>query len=356
MHWNEDNRRLLLGILATTVIHLALFVFLGFVDFSQATPVSPIRIELTDTTESLIELPEPEPEPEDEEILPEEPQLEPDDPVQDVPIEPDVAEPDDAPPTVEQAPVEAEPQVATEAAPAQTPAPAAPRERAPDPDAFVQELGTQPEVDREALRQTRPSTPSGPVPDVDGTFATEEAARRQAAIEFVNRLDEQQRAIAEELARDEGDDTTDQDADDAEIVFIRSRLTDITASRERAEDESQNGLPGPETDDPSGDVGSGDDIEWADGRDRSRIAGNPISFSSGDIRFGFREALLEVSFQVDSRGIVAPGSVGIDAGAAVLTAEARLRLQQTIQSWRFTANPGAPLVRGVIRLELRRSS
>ncbi|TVQ25236.1 MAG: hypothetical protein EA383_08900 [Spirochaetaceae bacterium] len=363
MHLNEDNKRLLYGILVTLIVHIALFVALGFVDFTSATPIRPISISLSELPESLIELPDPPDSDETPDEVPDEPEPVPDDPILAEELDTELQQTEDLPPVAETQPqpepatdpAEAEaPAVAQTPSPAPAPAPR-PQERQPDASEFVDTLAPTDTADREDLRR-RDATPTSPAADDDGTFAAVQEAQRQAALEFIRALDEQERVIADELRRRESERDAGQvsQADDGQIIDIRSRVGDIVGR-------SGSDAAG-ETDDPGGtgdrdraeDVGTGDDIEWADGRLRSRVSGSELAFTANDLTIGRGTVYIEVSFAVDERGIVQPGSVRIDRGAPVLSSEAQVRLRQTIQTWRFTENPGAPSVRGTIRLELRR--
>ncbi len=361
MHLNEDNRRLLYGILVTLIVHIALFVALGFVDFTSVTPIRPISINLSDLPESLIELPDPPVSDEIPDVAPDEQDPIAPDPILAEDLDTELQDAEDIPPIAETQPeAEAAIEPAEAEAPdvAQTPSPAPapqPQERQPDAGEFVDTIGPADAADRESLRR-RDILPTSPAADDDGTFAAVQEAQRQAALEFIRALEEQERIIDDELSRrDSNGEAGDvSHADDGQIIDVRSRVGDIvgrSGSDETGESDNQTGTG---DHDRTEDVGSGDDIEWADGRLRSRISGNELAFSANDLRLERGTVYLEVSFAVDERGIVQPGSIRIDRGAPVLSSEAQVRLRQTIQTWRFTGNPGAPSVRGIIRLELRR--
>ncbi|MFP4509283.1 MAG: hypothetical protein ACLFNQ_04060 [Spirochaetaceae bacterium] len=346
MRFNDDAKRLTYGVIATLIVHSVLFVLLGYADFSRATPVTPISIDLSQPSEELVERPDPEPEPAEEPAEPER-ELERD-------VEEEVNTELDPEPTEaveEQGSNEAQPPAAT--GPDDTsPEPEVPREREPSADAFSDSLEPAEGVDRESLRRSRPVSP---VPEPDGQFLAEEEARREAALEFVRRIDEQQEAINEELSQVDDTDpgSPGNDGENDEIVEIRSRITEITGT---ADDGASDGLEGEsegQRESEASDVGEGDDIEWGDGDARRRIVGDEIAFTSSDLRLERGTLYLQISFRVSEQGIVQPGSVDIEAGEAILTLEARNRLRETLQSWRFTASPDSPSVRGVLRLELR---
>lgn len=358
MQFNDDSRRLTYGIIATLIFHAALFVLLGYVDFSAATPISPLSIDLSEpVSEDLVDLPETEPEPDPEPAeQPVEPEIEEAEPDPEIQQEELSTELDPEPEPVEpQTPAETSPE-ARPPEPAMPQEPTVPQEAEPGADAFTDTLQPSESVDRESLRRSRPARPASPVPEEEGSFLAAEEARREAALEFIRRIDEQQQAIDDELAQlDDADSgAADGEAGNDDVVAIRSRVTEITGAADDGVSDNREGVSDGQRDTEPADVGAGDDIEWADGDARSRIVGDEIALTSSDIRLGRGTLYLQVSFNVNDRGIVQPGSVQIDEGAAILTLEAQSRLRETLQSWRFTASPGSPSVRGVLRLELRR--
>lgn len=358
MQFNDDSRRLTYGIIATLIFHAALFVLLGYADFSAATPISPISIDLSEpASEGLVDLPETEPEPDTEPV--------------EQPVEPEFEEPEPEPEIeqeeitneIDPEPEPAEPQTPAEPSPEGRPPepampqePAVPQETEPGADAFTDTLQPSEPVDRESLRRSRSARPASPVAEEDGSFLAAEEARRQAALEFIRRIDEQQQAINDELSQlnDADSGAAVGEGENDEVIAIRSRVTEITGTADDGVSDDREGVSDGQRDTDPADVGAGDDIEWTDGAARSRIVGDEISLTSSDIRLERGTLYLQVSFNVNDRGVVQPGSVRIDEGAAILTLEAQNRLRETLQSWRFTASPGSPSARGVLRLELRR--